>query len=53
MRKKDEMDKSLVTIEVENNKVIQALTRYNEEPSSSLLKVVKKWEENLIPIEIT
>ena len=53
MRKKDEIDKSLVTIEVENNKVIQALTRYNEEPSSSLLKVVKKWEENLIPIEIT
>ena len=53
MRKKDEIDKSLVTIEVENNKVIQALTRYNEEPSSSLLKVVKKWEENLIPIDIT
>lgn len=50
MRKKEEQDKSLVTIEVRNNKITQARTKYNKPVEEKLLNVLKKWEKTLIPV---
>ena len=52
MRKKSNRSKSLVTIEVYNNKVVQALGRFNTQISSEERKVVNKFENNLINIRI-
>lgn len=51
MRSKSEKDKSFVTIEVRNNKIIQARGRFNEEPSKEIMNILRKWEKTLIPIE--
>ena len=50
MRYKDTVDKSLVTIEVRNGKIVQARTRFNELPTDDMKEVLKKWEKHIIPI---
>ena len=50
MRYKNDIKKSFVTIEVRNNKVVQAKTRFNEEPTTEIMNVIKKWEQTLIPL---
>ncbi len=50
MRRKEELDKSFVTIEVNNKKIIQARVKYNELPSKEINKILNKWEQSLIPI---
>lgn len=50
MRYKDTPNKSLVTIEVRDGKIVQARTRFNELPSEDEMKILKKWERNIISI---
>lgn len=50
MRKKSALDKSLVTVEVYANKIVQARVKYNELPSEELKTILDKWESKLIPI---
>ena len=50
MRKKEDITKSFVTIEVQNGKIIQARTKFNELPSSDVNLVLKKWEKQIIPV---
>lgn len=50
MRYKKNIEKSFVTIEVRDGKVVQARTRFNEEPSVEIMNVIKKWEQSLLPI---
>lgn len=50
MRKKTELDKSLVTIEVQENHIVQARVKYNELPNEDLMSILNKWEQTLIPI---
>ena len=52
MRRKSNKNKSLVTIEVHNNKVVQALGRFNKEISAEEKRIVKKFENSLINIKI-
>lgn len=52
MRKKNNIKKSFVTIEVTGNKVIQARGKNNILPSEDTMKIIKKWENNLIPIQV-
>ena len=51
MRKKSNIDKSFVTIEVNNNKVVQARIKNNKLPSEELMHIINKWEKKLVPIE--
>jgi len=50
MRYKNEINKSLVTIEVKNGKIVQARTKFNEEPTEEIITVLKKWEQTMVPI---
>ena len=50
MRKKSELDKSLVTIEVRDKHIIQARVKYNKLPNNELNEILNKWEKTLIPI---
>ena len=43
LRRKDSPDKSLVTIEVRNNKIVQALQKYNHPLTSEQQEIVDKW----------
>lgn len=43
MRKKEEPDKSLVTIEVKNNKIVQAKGRFNRDLTNEEEVTVEKW----------
>ena len=43
MRKKEEPDKSLVTIEVKNNKIVQAKGRFNRDLTDEEEVTVEKW----------
>jgi len=52
MRKKDDITKSFVTIEVRNNRIIQARTKYNELPSENIRKILEKWEKSLMQITV-
>lgn len=45
MRYKDSPDKSLVTIEVQNNEIVQALQKYNNPLTSEQQKIVDKWNK--------
>ena len=51
MRDKKKVDKSLVTIEVNKNKVVQARIKNNQLPDNNLMNIINKWERNLIPID--
>ena len=53
MRDKRKLNKSLVTIEVINNKVVQAKIKNNELPDNSLMNIINKWERALIPIDFS
>ncbi len=50
MRYKNNIKKSFVTIEVRNNKVVQAKTRFNEEVPEYIMNIIMKWEKTLIPL---
>ncbi len=50
MRHKKDRDKSLVTVEVQNGKVVQARTRFNNEITNDQKKFLAKWEKQMIPI---
>lgn len=50
MRYKDNIQKSFITIEVRNGKVVQARTRFNQEPPVEAMNIIRKWEQTLIPI---
>lgn len=43
MRKKDKLDNSLVTIEVRNNKIVQAKGRFNRDVTIEEQAVIDKW----------
>ena len=45
LRKKDCLDKSLVTIEVVNGKIVQALQRFNNPLTEEQKEVVDKWNK--------
>lgn len=45
LRRKDNPDKSLVTIEVRNNKIVQALQKYNHPLTNEQREVVDKWNK--------
>ncbi len=45
LRRKDSPDKSLVTIEVRNNKIVQALQKYNHPLTREQQEVVDKWDK--------
>ena len=45
LRYKDSPDKSLVTIEVRNGKIVQALQRYNHPLTSEQQDIVDKWNK--------
>lgn len=45
LRRKDSPDKSLVTIEVRNNKIVQALQRYNHPLTNEQQETVNKWNK--------
>ena len=47
LRKKDNPDKSLVTVEVRNGKVVQSKGKHNSTPREDELYVLKKYEEYL------
>ena len=53
MRLKSNPNKSLVTIEVVNNKVIQARIKNNKLPSNNMMKVINNWEKALTPIDFS
>lgn len=50
MRKKETLKDSFVTVEVRNNKVVQAKAKYNELPSEEANAILQKWEQKLIPV---
>lgn len=45
LRYKDNPDKSLVTIEVRGNKIVQALQRYNHPLTKEQVEIVDKWNK--------
>lgn len=50
MRYKSNIKKTFVTIEVRDNKVVQAKTRFNKEVPEEAMNVILKWEQTLIPL---
>jgi hypothetical protein len=48
MRKVDKPKKSLVTVEVKNNKVVQSRIKNNALPTEQQLKFLKNWEQNVL-----
>lgn len=50
MRYKSNINKSFITIEVRNNKVVQAKTRFNEDVPEEIMNIIMKWEKTLIPL---
>lgn len=50
MRDKNNIDKSLVTIEVRNGKIVQARAKFNELPSDEINEILKRWEKQIVPI---
>lgn len=51
MRLKKEKTKSFVTIEVRNNRIVQARARFNEKPSKEIMSILRKWESTLLLVE--
>ena len=52
LRKKSEASKSLVTIEVRKDKVVQARVKYNESPDIKLQAIIKKFENHLTGVTV-
>ena len=40
--------KSLVTIEVRNNTIVQSRIKNNNQPTENELKFLKEWEQNIL-----
>lgn len=45
MRKKDDLEHSMVTIEVRNNKIVQARGKFNSECTAEQKMIIDKWNE--------
>ena len=52
LRKVDSPNKSFVTVEVNNNRVVQAKAKYNEDVSKETQKFLDKWERKLQKVAI-
>lgn len=50
MRKKTDINKSFVTIEVRDTQIVQARVKYNNLPDKETNAILSKWEEGLIPV---
>lgn len=48
MRDAKKPRKSLVTVEVKNNKVVQSRIKYNDDPNEKQLKFLKDWENKVL-----
>ena len=48
MRKIKNPKKSLVTIEVRNNTIVQSRIKNNNQPTENELKFLKEWEQNIL-----
>lgn len=48
MRDINKPKKSLVTVEVKHNKVVQSRIKYNDDPNEIQLKFLKEWENNVL-----
>ena len=48
MREAKKPKKSLVTVEVKNNKIIQSRIKNNEDPSESQMQFLNKWENTVL-----
>lgn len=48
MRNVNEQKKSLVTVEVKNNQVVQSRIKNNKDPNESQKKFLEKWEHNVL-----
>ena len=48
MRDVNEPKKSLVTVEVKNNRVVQSRIKYNGDPTKKQLEFLKNWERNIL-----
>jgi hypothetical protein len=51
MREKDNIDKSLVTIEVNDCKIVQAKGKFNGYPKENLMKILREWEKTIVKVE--
>ena len=47
LRKKDNPKKSLVTLEVRDNKIVQARGPYNRMPTEEEKEVIHRWEQSV------
>ena len=52
MRRKRDINKSFVTIEVIDNKMVQARIKYNKVPDDDINKILAKWEKTLVTVII-
>lgn len=48
MRDVNEQKKSLITVEVKNNRVVQSRIKNNDSPNEKQLKFLRKWEQNVL-----
>lgn len=48
MRDIKNQEKSLVTVEVKNNEVVQSRIKYNKDPNEKQLKFLHEWENNIL-----
>ena len=52
MRRVDSVNKSLVTVEVRNNRVVQSRIKGNDYPDKSELDFLKLWERKILNKEV-
>ena len=45
MRPVNDTDSSYITLEIRNNKIVQAKRKFNEEPSKEEYEIIDKWDE--------
>ena len=48
MRNINKQNKSLVTVEVQDNKVVQSRIKNNYAPTTEQIKFLKKWEKDIL-----
>lgn len=48
MRNIKKQDKSLVTVEVKNNRVVQSRIKNNKDPNKKQFKFLEKWEQKVL-----
>ena len=52
MRPIDDIDHSYITLEIRNNKIVQAKRKYNEEPTKEEYEIIDKWNEKYKNFEL-